>query len=118
TERTREIGVRRALGAKRRDVVWQFLAETVVLSIVGGVTGILGGLTCPWMIQQLRIFLESAVPQAMNNLPQSVQNVTPQIVPWSIPLAFGISVAVGVVFGIYPAMRAAQMDPIEALRHE
>ncbi len=118
TERTREIGIRRALGARRNDITRQFLAETVVLSIVGGVTGILGGLTCPWLMQQMRDFLEKAVPEAVNNLPLSIQNVTPEIVPWSIPLAFGISVAVGVVFGIYPAMRAAQMDPIDALRHE
>jgi len=118
TERTREIGIRRALGARRGDITKQFLAETIVLSVVGGVTGILGGLTCPWAIQRLRGFLQGTIPEAMDNLPQSVQNVTPQIVPWSIPLAFGISVAVGVVFGIYPALRAAQMDPIEALRHE
>jgi putative ABC transport system permease protein len=118
TERTREIGVRRALGAKRIDITRQFLAETVVLSIVGGVTGILGGLTCPNVMLWLRGFLEKTIPDMMNNLPQSVQNITPEIVPWSIPLAFGISVVVGIIFGIYPALRAAEMDPIEALRHE
>jgi len=118
TERTREIGIRRALGARRSHITGQFLTETVVLSVVGGITGILGGLTCPWMMGRLRDFLEEAIPAAMHNLPQSVQNVEPQIVPWSIPLAFGISVAVGVIFGLYPAMRAARMDPIEALRHQ
>lgn len=118
TERTREIGIRRALGARRSDITRQFLTETVVLSVVGGITGIVGGLTCPWMIERIRTFLNETMPGAMHNLPQSVQNVEPTIVPWSIPLAFGISVAVGVIFGIYPALRAARMDPIEALRHE
>ncbi|MDP6721573.1 MAG: FtsX-like permease family protein, partial [Pirellulaceae bacterium] len=118
TERTREIGIRRALGAKQIDITWQFLAETVVLSVVGGAVGIAGGLTCPWAMQWLRGILEKTIPEAMNNLPEAVQNVTPQVVPWSIPVAFGISVVVGVFFGLYPAMRAAQMDPIEALRHE
>jgi ABC-type antimicrobial peptide transport system permease subunit len=69
-------------------------------------------------MQWLRGVLERAIPEAMNSLPEAVQNVTPQVVPWSIPVAFGISVVVGVFFGLYPAMRAAQMDPIEALRHE
>ena len=118
TERTREIGVRRALGAKRGDITRQFLAETVVLSVVGGMTGIVGGLTCPLVIGWLRQFLETAFPTEMGNLPQAIQNVTPQLVPWSIPLALAISVTVGVFFGLYPAVRAARMDPIEALRRE
>jgi ABC-type antimicrobial peptide transport system permease subunit len=118
TERTREIGIRRALGAKRRDITRQFLVETVLLSIVGGVTGILGGLTCRPLVIWGRSQLESFFPDAMQNLPEVVRDVAPVVVPWSIPLAFGISMAVGVVFGLYPAMRAAAMDPIEALRHE
>ncbi len=118
TERTREIGIRRAIGAKRRDITRQFLIETVVLSTVGGIFGILGGYTCGPVLGWVRIGLESAVPEVMEALPPVVREVEPIIVPWSIPLAFGISVGVGVVFGIYPAIRAARMDPIEALRHE
>ncbi|MFH1265488.1 MAG: ABC transporter permease [Planctomycetota bacterium] len=118
TERTREIGIRRALGAKRRDIIRQFLVETVALSIVGGMTGVLGGLTCRPIIGQFRALLEKTMPQVMGQLPDLIKSVEPVIVPWSIPLAFGISVTIGVIFGLYPAMRAAAMDPIEALRHE
>ena len=118
TERTREIGIRRALGAKQSDITRQFLAETVVLAAVGGVAGVAGGLTCPMMMNLLRQLLQNWIPEAMNNLPDAIRNVTPEIVPWSIPLAFAISVAVGVFFGLYPAIRAARMDPIEALRRE
>ncbi|HZZ79806.1 MAG TPA: ABC transporter permease [Gemmataceae bacterium] len=118
TERTREIGIRRALGAKRADITRQFLVETIVLSIVGGLTGVAGGLTCGAVTEAARSGMEYFFPQVMENLPEVVHTIAPQIVPWSIPVAFGISVAVGVIFGLYPATRAAAMDPIEALRHE
>ncbi len=102
----------------RRDITRQFLIETVVLSTVGGLFGILGGYTCGPVLGWTRSGLESAMPEVMETLPSVVREVEPIIVPWSIPLAFGISVGVGIVFGLYPARRAARMDPIQALRHE
>ena len=99
TERTREIGIRRAIGAKRRQIIMQFLIETVVLSTIGGLIGIVFGLAIPRFITLLTDM--------------------PTIVPaYSIVLALGVSVSVGIVFGLYPAMRAAKLDPIVALRHE
>lgn len=117
TERTREIGIRRAIGARRTDITRQFLVETVVLSIGGGLTGAIGGLACSPIFALAMKFMNKAFPAAMAALPEVVRSMVPIIVPWSLPLAFGISVAIGIVFGIYPAKRAAMMNPIEALRH-
>ena len=118
TERTREIGIRRALGAKRSDIIRQFLAETVTLSVLGGITGIFGGLLCGPLTELVKWLLTVNFPRVMNQLPPMIMSMTPLVVPWSIPLAFGISMLIGIVFGLYPASRAAAMDPIEALRHE
>jgi len=99
TERTREIGIRRAIGAKRRQIVAQFLIETVVLSMSGGLVGIGIGVLIPWLITRV-----AGMPTIVS--------------PYSLVLSLGISMTVGIVFGIYPAVRAARLDPIEALRHE
>lgn len=99
TERTREIGIRRALGAKRKHIVTQFLVETMVLSGAGGLLGVAIGLIIPWIVEQTAE-LETIVT------------------PGAPILALGISVLIGVIFGLYPAWRAATMDPVEALRHE
>jgi putative ABC transport system permease protein len=97
TERTREIGIRKALGAQRSDILSQFLVESVLVSALGGVLGIIVGL----------------VGSSLHLGP-----LKPVVEPFSIPLAFGVSAMVGVFFGIYPANRAAALTPIEALRHE
>jgi putative ABC transport system permease protein len=117
-ERTREVGIRRALGAKKRDITRQFLAESVVLSVLGGSLGILGGLFCGPLTLLARSALFHWFPAQMANVPKLIQEMEPALIPWSVPLAFAISVLVGVVFGVYPAARAASLDPIEALRHE
>jgi len=99
TERTREIGIRRALGAKKKDIVLQFLVEAVILSGVGGLIGVVLGVLIPVIIS---VFWDMTT-----------------IVTVGAPLlAFTISALIGVAFGIYPSMRAADMDPVEALRHE
>jgi len=99
TERTREIGLRQALGARPRDVRLQFLLEAVMLSLIGGIVGVLVGV---------------GVSYAFNEL----GTMRTELVIASIPLAFGSAAAVGVFFGYYPATKAAQLDPIEALRRE
>ncbi len=99
SERTREIGIRRALGAKKRDIIFQFLSETLILTLSGGVLGIILGSIVPFLVThfgQMRTVITTG----------------------SLVLAFGISAGIGIIFGLYPAYRAANMDPIESLRHE
>jgi putative ABC transport system permease protein len=104
TERTREIGVRRALGAKRRDIITQFLVEAVVQTGIGGLVGILAGVAIVFGIPLAARLFDYKLP-AMLNVP-------------SIFIAVAASIIVGVGFGLYPAWRASRLDPIEALRHE
>ena len=118
TERTREIGIRRALGATKGEIVQQFLWETVVLAGTGGLLGVGIGFLCGPTVQGVQAVLARLMPDVWSNLPPAIRDLEPRLASWSIVAAFGISVAVGIVFGIYPAQRAANMDPIEALRHE
>ena len=98
-ERTREIGVRKSLGATRRDIRRQFLAEAVTLSLAGGALGLLAG-------------------AAMAGLIGAISPLPARVTPWSVAVALGLGASVGVVFGVYPATRAARLDPIVALRAE
>src|SRR6056300_848640 len=117
TERTREIGIRRAIGARKKDVVFQFLVETVALTGMGGLAGIVVGLLCEPAYKTILEFMEKLTPTLYESLPPSMQDMTPVIVPWALPLVFCVSVLTGIIFGLYPARKAAQMDPVEALRH-
>ncbi len=99
TERTREIGLRKAIGARRASVLWQFLLESIVICLVGGVVGIVLGATGVWFVAQ-------------------ALKVPPIVNAQAVTLAFGFSAMVGLFFGFYPALRASRLQPIEALRHE
>jgi len=100
TQRTREIGVRKAIGARYRDVIWQFLTEAIVLTGTGGVIGVLLG-------SGISLLLDLLLP-----------SLAPSIPLWSIVLAVAVSMSVGLFFGMYPAIKAARLDPVEALRYE
>lgn len=115
TERTREIGIRRALGGTRKDIIQQFLTETIVLTASGGLLGVFFGLSVGPIFRGLRYVITTLSPDM---LPPIVQTLEPRIAPWSVGLSLIISLGVGVIFGVYPARQAAHMDTIEALRHE
>jgi putative ABC transport system permease protein len=104
TERTREIGIRRAVGANPRSVMMQFLLEAALIALVGGVIGVLGGVGLAWL---------SALA-----LTKAIGQWALHIEAWSIVLGLSLSMATGVVFGLFPAWRAARLDPVEALRYE
>jgi putative ABC transport system permease protein len=97
TERTREIGIRKAIGAQKGSILSQFLIEAVLLTMIGGLLGVAAGLVGSQF---------------------KVVGIQPVVVPYSVFLAFGFAVAIGLFFGIYPANRAASLRPIDALRHE
>jgi putative ABC transport system permease protein len=104
TERTREIGLRKAVGAKRRDILAQFLTEAATLSLCGGAIGVGLG----WIIVK-----------AMSTLATNMGFPFPALLPSDVVvLAVGVAIVIGLVSGLYPAVRAARLDPIEALRHE
>jgi putative ABC transport system permease protein len=103
TERTREIGIRKAVGARRQDILLQFLMEALVVSLLGGLIGVGGGIAMSKFVEGKQL---------------NGQAISTVVEPSSIVLAFGISAAIGLFFGIYPASRAARLNPIEALRYE
>jgi putative ABC transport system permease protein len=108
TERTREIGIRKAVGARRRDILTQFLVEAIVVSVLGGAIGIAFGSGLAAIISQVQVPGQGG----------AASNLQTQVGLDSIMLAFFVSAAVGLFFGIYPATRASRLSPIEALRYE
>ncbi len=103
TERTREIGIRKALGARRVDILWQFIVEALVVTMLGGLIGVGGGVLAAKLANGQHLF---------------GRNLYTAVTPFSIIVAFTVSAVIGLFFGIYPAFRASRLNPIEALRHE
>ncbi|MBC7833638.1 MAG: ABC transporter permease [Phycisphaerales bacterium] len=116
TERTREIGIRRALGATRHHILWQFLVETGVLSALGGLLGVGFGIGVSAGLDKVVPLLPDA-PMIGRYFSADVTLPT-HITGWSIIIAFAVAAATGLIFGIYPALQAARQDPIVALRHD
>ena len=104
TERTREIGVRRALGARRKDIIFQFLVETTLLSILGGLVGLVLGVGMVWLLAFAEVASETIG--------------VPTVEPLSVWVSMAVAMGVGIIFGLYPAVKAAYQDPITALRHD
>jgi len=105
SERTREVGLRKAVGARKKDILWQFLLEAIVLTVLGGLIGVIFGIVFSYLggLVLSRVLTASWVFT---------------ISPGAIALAFGVAAVIGLVFGIYPARKAAKLSPIEALRYE
>ena len=112
TERTREIGIRRALGASRRDITAQFLAESSALCVTGGILGVVIGYLLAW---GLTFFAASSGIMSEFG---ATGTITPSFSNTTVLIAFAVSVGIGVIFGFYPARRAAKLDPVECLRYQ
>ncbi|MBI4466488.1 MAG: FtsX-like permease family protein, partial [Acidobacteria bacterium] len=100
TERTREIGVRKAIGARRRDIIWQFLSEAMTLTGAGGVVGVV-----------ISYLISTVIRSTVPNLPSYVPL-------WAVMLGVSVAAGTGLFFGMYPAVKAARLDPVDALRYE